>query len=171
MREPERRAQLWENTHYMKTALDDLGFDTGEAASPVIPIVVGEDLTAWKMVAELHEEGVFANPVVSPATAEGRAMIRTSTTTLQLDHPLRVGPRRGGVARLASCSDTLDDVQRCHIERVLRECGGRINGAGNAAVRLGIHPNTLRFRIKKLGLVIPARRPGVPAAPSAARPG
>jgi transcriptional regulator with GAF, ATPase, and Fis domain len=100
-----------------------------------------------------------------------RAMIRTSTTTLQLDHPLRVGPRRGGVARLASCSDTLDDVQRCHIERVLRECGGRINGAGNAAVRLGIHPNTLRFRIKKLGLVIPARRPGVPAAPSAARPG
>jgi hypothetical protein len=49
-------------------------------------------------------------------------------------------------------------VQRLHIERVLRECGGRINGVGNAAVRLGVHPNTLRFRIKKLGVVMPERR-------------
>ena len=99
-----------------------------------------------------------------------RALIRTAGSTLQLDHPLRVGPRRGGASRLASCSDTLDDVQRCHIERVLRECGGRINGAGNAAVRLGIHPNTLRYRIKKLGLVVAMRQSGEPA-PSAARPG
>ena len=52
---------------------------------------------------------------------------------------------------------TLDAVQRQHIEKVLRECGGRINGAGNAAVRLGLHPNTLRFRIKKLGVVMPGR--------------
>jgi transcriptional regulator with GAF, ATPase, and Fis domain len=100
-----------------------------------------------------------------------RALIRTAGSTLQLDHPLRVGPRRAGAARLANCSDTLDDVQRCHIERVLRECGGRINGAGNAAVRLGIHPNTLRYRIKKLGLVVVLRQSGEPAAASAARPG
>ena len=100
-----------------------------------------------------------------------RALIRTAGSTLQLDHPLRIGPRRAGAARLANCSDTLDDVQRCHIERVLRECGGRINGAGNAAVRLGIHPNTLRYRIKKLGLVVALRQSGEPPAPSAARPG
>ena len=62
---------------------------------------------------------------------------------------------------------SLDAVQREHIERVLRECGWRINGAGNAAVRLGMHPNTLRFRIKKLGLVIPDRR----ALQAAASPG
>jgi transcriptional regulator with GAF, ATPase, and Fis domain len=48
-------------------------------------------------------------------------------------------------------------VQRQYIEKVLRECGGRINGAGNAAVRLGLHPNTLRFRMKKLGVVVPGR--------------
>jgi transcriptional regulator with GAF, ATPase, and Fis domain len=61
-------------------------------------------------------------------------------------------------------------VQRRHIERVLRECGGRINGAGNAANRLGVHPNTLRFRIKKLGVVKPGR--GVPSSPpTSARPG
>jgi 8-amino-7-oxononanoate synthase len=102
-REPERRHRLWENTRYMKAALDALGYDTGEAASPVIPMVVGDDFTAFRMVADLHDEGVFANPVVSPAVAEGRAMIRTSYmathTREHLDKALvaleRVGRRHG----------------------------------------------------------------------------
>jgi len=99
-----------------------------------------------------------------------RAMIRTADSTLQLDHPLRFGPRRAGSPGPANNSDRLDDVQRSHIDRVLRECGGRINGAGNAAVRLGIHPNTLRFRIKKLGLARSARQAGAPVVTSAGRP-
>jgi 8-amino-7-oxononanoate synthase len=77
-REPERRKQLWENTEYMKRELDSLGFDTGDSASPVIPIVIGEDMQAFVTVLRLQEEGVFANPVVSPAVPEGRSMIRTS---------------------------------------------------------------------------------------------
>jgi transcriptional regulator with GAF, ATPase, and Fis domain len=96
-----------------------------------------------------------------------RAMIRSADGTLQLDDPLRSEPcpcpREGG--------DTLDAVQREHIEKVLRACGWRINGAGNAAVRLGMHPNTLRFRMKKLGVAIPRRRPSLSTAPSAVRPG
>jgi transcriptional regulator with GAF, ATPase, and Fis domain len=54
-------------------------------------------------------------------------------------------------------STTLEDVQRAHIESVLRECNWRINGKQNAAERLGVHPNTLRFRMRKLGIVRPAR--------------
>jgi 8-amino-7-oxononanoate synthase len=77
-REPERRRQLWDNTRYMKHELTTLGFDTGESASPVIPLVVGDDMTAFRMTIRLQEEGVFANPVVSPAVPPGRAMIRTS---------------------------------------------------------------------------------------------
>jgi 7-keto-8-aminopelargonate synthetase-like enzyme len=77
-REPERRKRLWENTHYMLRELRGLGFDTGEAASPVIPIVVGEDLRVFAMTARLGEEGVFVNPVITPAVPPGRAMIRTS---------------------------------------------------------------------------------------------
>jgi 8-amino-7-oxononanoate synthase len=77
-REPERRKQLWENTEYMKREIDALGFDTGESASPVIPIVIGEDMQAFLTVLRLQEEGVFANPVVSPAVPIGRSMIRTS---------------------------------------------------------------------------------------------
>ncbi|MBI5505299.1 MAG: aminotransferase class I/II-fold pyridoxal phosphate-dependent enzyme [Deltaproteobacteria bacterium] len=108
-REPERRQRLWENTRYMKQALDSLGYDTGEAASPVIPMVVGDDFTAYHMVADLHEEGVFANPVVSPAVPAGRAMIRTSYmathTREHLDQALRalevVGRRYGVIGAKA----------------------------------------------------------------------
>jgi 7-keto-8-aminopelargonate synthetase-like enzyme len=92
VREPERRHQLWENTHYMKQELGTLGFDTGDSASPVIPVVVGEDMAAFRMTLELQRHGVFANPVVSPAVPPGRAMIRTSYmathTREHLDHAL-----------------------------------------------------------------------------------
>lgn len=77
-REPERRKRLWENTEYMQQELRRLGFDTGAASSPVIPIVVGEDMTCYAMATRLGEEGVFVNPVVTPAVPPGRAMIRTS---------------------------------------------------------------------------------------------
>jgi 8-amino-7-oxononanoate synthase len=77
-REPERRKHLWENTEYMKRELTKLGFDTGASASPIIPILVGDDLKAYDTVLRLQDEGVFANPVVSPAVPEGRAMLRTS---------------------------------------------------------------------------------------------
>ncbi len=77
-REPERRQRLWENTAYMKSEFSAMGFDTGESASPIIPLVVGDNMAAFKITMRLQEEGVFANTVVSPAVPEGRAMIRTS---------------------------------------------------------------------------------------------
>ena len=91
-----------------------------------------------------------------------RAMISTTSDTLQLDEPLRVGR---GAGMLAAASDRLDDVQRMHIETILQRCHWRINGPGNAAERLGIHPNTLRFRMKKLGVAGPAERARHQAAP------
>ena len=54
---------------------------------------------------------------------------------------------------------SLASIERTHIERILRECHGRINGPGNTAERLGLHPNTLRFRMKKLGIMRSARVP------------
>jgi transcriptional regulator with GAF, ATPase, and Fis domain len=77
-----------------------------------------------------------------------RALIRSAGDTLQLDSTF--GDKVRDKAPLPS--GTLDDVQRMHIEHTLQQCGWRINGHGNAAERLGIHPNTLRFRMKKLGI-------------------
>jgi len=77
-REPERRKALWENTEYMMRELAGLGFDTGDSESPVIPLVIGEDMDAYAMAVKLEGEGVFVNPVVTPAVPPGRSMIRTS---------------------------------------------------------------------------------------------
>jgi 8-amino-7-oxononanoate synthase len=76
--EPERREQLWKNTRFMLAGFRNLGFDTGDSETPVIPILVGDDYKAFGMAKRLSEEGVFVNPVVSPATAKGRALLRTS---------------------------------------------------------------------------------------------
>jgi len=93
-----------------------------------------------------------------------RAMIRSEGDTLYLDDPLTV-VRKNGPA--PDVPDNLDAVQRQHIEAVLERCRWRINGAGNAAERLGIHPNTLRFRMKKLGIAVPRQlRHHLPSTPT-----
>jgi formate hydrogenlyase transcriptional activator len=89
-----------------------------------------------------------------------RAMIGSTGDTLQLEEAF--GRTRARAADGSAASETLDTVQRTHIEAILAECGWRINGRRNAAERLGLHPNTLRFRMKKLGIVCPDRR-GRPA--------
>jgi 8-amino-7-oxononanoate synthase len=76
--EPERRELLWHNTRFMIAGFKSLGFNTSDSQTPVIPVVVGEDFTAFHMAKRLHEEGVFVNAVVSPATPPGRALLRTS---------------------------------------------------------------------------------------------
>ncbi len=98
-REPERRQRLWESTDYMKSGLDNLGFDTGASQSPVIPVLVGDDMVAFQMTKRLQEEGVFVNPVISPAVPPERAMIRTSYmashTREHLDQALDILARVG----------------------------------------------------------------------------
>ena len=78
-----------------------------------------------------------------------RALIHSTDDTLRLlDDAFEIL-----APRVPADAGTLSAVERTHIEDVLRECRWRINGVGNAAERLGLHPNTLRFRMKKLGIV------------------
>ena len=53
---------------------------------------------------------------------------------------------------------SLEDVERAHILRVLADTNGIIEGPRGAARILGLHPNTLRFRLQKLGIKNPRRR-------------
>jgi len=73
-----RHEALWHNNDIMRARLKDAGFDTGPSETPIIPAVVGEDMTAFKFVRRLIDEGVFANPVISPAVEPGNALIRLS---------------------------------------------------------------------------------------------
>jgi 8-amino-7-oxononanoate synthase len=76
--EPERIGRLWKNTRKMLEGFKDLGFSVGPSETPIIPILVGDNMIAFKMAMLLQEEGVFANVAVSPAVPDGKALIRTS---------------------------------------------------------------------------------------------
>jgi len=73
-----RHEALWRNNDIMRERLKEAGFDTGPSETPIIPAVVGDDMAAFKMCRRLADEGVFVNPVVSPAVEEGNALIRLS---------------------------------------------------------------------------------------------
>jgi DNA-binding NtrC family response regulator len=47
---------------------------------------------------------------------------------------------------------TLEEMERTHIEAALRQTGGKVEGVHGAARILGLHPNTLRGRMQKLGI-------------------
>ena len=85
-----------------------------------------------------------------------RSMILSSGPTLLLSESLAKPSesRRGDVP-----SSSLDEMDRTHIVGVLEDCGWRVKGANNAADRLGLKPSTLRYRMSKLGIERPPRRP------------
>ena len=83
-----------------------------------------------------------------------RALILSDGPDLVSDAPLQEGPRAG-----SRSGARLDEVQRAHIEDVLRQCEWKVAGKGNAADRLGLRRGTLQFRMKKLGIQRPERAP------------
>jgi 8-amino-7-oxononanoate synthase len=76
--EPERIAQLWRNTKQMKEGLLSLGFELGESETPILPLYCRDLMAAFRFCKRLQEEGVFVNPVVSPAVPPGAELIRIS---------------------------------------------------------------------------------------------
>ncbi len=86
--EPERIARLWDNTRKMLDGFRSLGFQVGPSETPIIPIMVGDGETAFKMAMMLQEEGIFTNVAVSPAVPDGKALIRTSYMATHTDEQL-----------------------------------------------------------------------------------
>jgi 8-amino-7-oxononanoate synthase len=85
MQEPERIAQLWRNTRRMKQGLLDLGFNLGASETPILPVYIRDLMLAFKVCRRLQEEGLFVNPVVSPAVAPGQELIRISLMATHTD--------------------------------------------------------------------------------------
>ncbi len=72
--------QLWENANYMRTHLAEMGFDTGQSNTPIIPIIIRDDLRtvlAWRA---LVDSGVYTNPVLPPGVPANMSLLRTSYT-------------------------------------------------------------------------------------------
>ena len=86
--EPERRAKLWHNTHKMADALKDMGFDLGTSETPILPVIIGDNMDVFKFWRYLHEKGIFVNPIVSPAVPPNQALIRISVMATHTDEQL-----------------------------------------------------------------------------------
>ncbi|NII83785.1 MULTISPECIES: serine palmitoyltransferase [unclassified Pedobacter] len=76
--EPERIDKLWANTEYAKKLLLDAGFDIGHSNSPIIPVYIRDNIKTFMITNILQQNGVFVNPVVSPAVPSDSSLIRFS---------------------------------------------------------------------------------------------
>ena len=87
--EPQHVENLWKNTNYFKKVVEDLGFNTGNSQTPIVPIIVGESHKAKALADRLYEDGVFVVPIVFPMVARElsriRAQMHAKLTTEQLD--------------------------------------------------------------------------------------
>jgi 8-amino-7-oxononanoate synthase len=86
--EPKRIDRVNQIGERMRAGFQALGFDTGNSVTPVIPIIIGDEMKTvftWKA---LFDAGVFVNPVLSPAVPSGRELLRTSYMATHTDEQL-----------------------------------------------------------------------------------
>ena len=73
-----RQKALWDNTNRMLQAFKDKGFETGHTTTPIIPLYVRDNEKTFRLTRMLMDDGVFVNPVVSPAVPSQDTLIRIS---------------------------------------------------------------------------------------------
>jgi 8-amino-7-oxononanoate synthase len=105
--EPQRIQRVNQIGAYMRQKYQDLGFNTGNSVSPIIPIIIGDDMLTFTFWRLLFEKGVFVNPVISPAVPAGSQLLRTSYMATHTEEQLarvlevfeQVGRQIGVIAR------------------------------------------------------------------------
>ncbi|WP_329905207.1 serine palmitoyltransferase [Porphyromonas pogonae] len=90
--EPERIQSLWDKTNYCLKRFREQGFEIGHTSTPIIPLFIRDNDLTFKITRDVFNEGVFVNPVVSPAVAPDDTLIRFSLmathTYEQLDYAI-----------------------------------------------------------------------------------
>lgn len=90
--EPERIENLWKLTHYALDGFRNMGCEIGHTSTPIIPLYVRDNDKTFLVTKMLFDEGIFVNPVVSPAVAPDDTLIRFSLmathTQEQLDYAM-----------------------------------------------------------------------------------
>lgn len=76
--EPERMEHLWKITKIALEGFRNLGFEIGHTETPIIPLFIRDNEKTYLFTKLLFEEGIFVNPVVSPAVPSNDTLIRFS---------------------------------------------------------------------------------------------
>jgi len=86
--EPERVARLNEIGAFMRRRYRELGFNIGITETPIIPVVIGEDIKALQFWKALFDNGVYTNVVLPPAVPQNQTLLRTSYMATHTDEQL-----------------------------------------------------------------------------------
>lgn len=73
-----RKDQLWANTKRAKEGFEKAGFEIGPTETPIIPLYVRDNMKTFTLTRMLMDDGVFVNPVVTPAVSPEDTLIRYS---------------------------------------------------------------------------------------------
>lgn len=76
--EPELQENLWRNTERALEGFRNMGCEIGNTSTPIIPLFIRDNNLTFLITRELFDEGIFVNPVVSPAVAPQDTLIRFS---------------------------------------------------------------------------------------------
>lgn len=76
--EPERVKRVNEIAERVRIELRNMGFNVGESVTPIVPVIIGDDTKTFLTWKTLFANGVFVNPVISPAVPQGMQLLRTS---------------------------------------------------------------------------------------------
>jgi 8-amino-7-oxononanoate synthase len=103
--EPERIKHLWDVSMYALNGFKQLGFNTGTAETPIIPLYIGDEFKTLKLTRMLLDEGIFINPVVSPAVSKDDCMIRFSLMATHTKEQVDIG-----LEKIHKCAKALDII-------------------------------------------------------------
>ena len=76
--EPERQENLWKITNFALDSFRNMGCEIGKTTTPIIPLFIRDDYKTYRITRDLFDEGLFVNPVVTPAVAPQDTLIRFS---------------------------------------------------------------------------------------------
>jgi glycine C-acetyltransferase len=83
--------RLWANAKLFKAEMAKLGFNTGKSATPITPVILGENQVAQQFSRRLFERGIFAMPIVFPTVPKGTARIRVMISAAHTSSDLEQG--------------------------------------------------------------------------------
>ena len=86
--EPQRVTRVNKIGETVRKELSAMGFNIGTSVTPIIPVIIGDDELTFRTWKALFENGVFVNPVVSPAVTAGQQLLRTSYMATHTDEQI-----------------------------------------------------------------------------------
>ena len=78
IQDPERPTRLMNIAKYFQRGLINAGIRIIEAPTPIVPIFTYETMDTLWYGKRMFEEGVYVNPVITPACVEGECLLRTT---------------------------------------------------------------------------------------------